>query len=170
MNPDLTNISSLRTKIYSGYDSLLGNQPQPPVDFPNFLDTGKLIYWSGKIDDEKYSGKTYFCGKKVSGENIGNRFQGVVATSDIKEGIELFEHYTKRNLRPALIAPKRDTLIINKTVLENNADLLEERTLDEVIGLNFAYFPLLMERLGSLPPEEYHRFYINLWLKNPLLY
>ncbi len=156
----------LRQKVYASYNALLRTGMQPTLEFPNYLEESGLVYCSGKIDDNLYNGTTYLCGKIFSKEDLGDGLLGIVVTTDNPLSIEPFEHYSKRGIRSAILTKKG--LIINRTVLEKNPDELESHTIEEVIGLNFSHLPNLMSRL-SLSEEEYLKFYMEIWSKNPLL-
>ena len=53
----------LRKEIYQSYEDILEGKPQREIDFPEFLDIGKYVCISDKIDDEEYKGRTCLAGK-----------------------------------------------------------------------------------------------------------
>jgi hypothetical protein len=168
-------IEKLRKKIYQSYESFLSRERQEKIEFPDFLDNGNLVFWSGNIEinDQTYPGKTYLVGEVVSRETLRGKnrdYSGLIVKTE--EGIELFEHYSRRGFRPILVIPGNRGLLANISALERNADHpdLEGKSPQEVIKINFELFPVLIDKLASSSKEDYQVFYLRLLYENPLLY
>jgi len=170
-NLSLSNLPEIRRRVYDSYDSLLRTGTQPIISFPYFHDNGERLYCSAQIDDKEFKGKTYLCGKIISKEYIGEGLGGVILITEEegKEyGIELFEHYTQRSFKPLVC--RGETIIINKTALEKNPKKLEGYTIEEVIGLNFELFPIIINNARQLSPAEDAMTYLKLWAKYPIFF
>tara|TARA_Y100000310_G_C20650164_1_gene798951 strand:+ start:1355 stop:1864 length:510 start_codon:yes stop_codon:yes gene_type:complete len=167
---DMKKIAQVRELIYNSYDSLLNNQKQREIDFLDFCDVGDFIYYSDDIEDDEITGKSYFLGNVISRENIGGEGNVGIITRTEPDGIDLFENYSGRNFKPILFIPDEKGLVANLTALEKNPDKLEGYTPQEVIGLNFDYFPLLKGKHEQLSEEDYKKFYMDIFSKMPLFF
>ncbi len=163
------NTNDIREQVYSSYKVLLETGIQPSIDFPSYLDLGNFVYNSFEIDDKSFKGKTYLGGIVISREEIGMGYQGIVIESK-PNGIETFEEYTGRGIRPLLASSKSKMVVINKTSLIENPEELDGHSLEEVIGINFSLFPVIMNKRANSSLQEALLHSINLWAKHPLLF
>ena len=171
-------IKSLRGQVYRSYDNIIEGKRQLDINFSDFLIKDDLVSWFGNIEDELYFGKDFFVGNVVEEQwKEGRTGSWRCLISETDNGIEIFEHYSKRGFLPFLVIPENKGLIANKTELRKkfNCDGLGERgfgnrNLDELIKVNFNLFPILMDKLKSSSETEYQEFYLKLFSKYPLLY
>ena len=162
----------LKKDIYEGYMKLLETGNQPPVDFPSYLDNAGWIYCTGYLEDPEVRGKTYLAGKIVSRQKISQEgFQGITIRTD-PDGIIPFEEYTQRGIRPVFVIPGDLGLVVNLDSLKANKNnpLMWGKSVEEIVKLNFACFPLLLDKSQELSEEDYRDFYGKIYSENPLFF
>lgn len=162
-------ILRLRESVYGSYEALVKTGSQSKVAFPEYREQGEEVFMTDEIEDDEFDGNTYLAGKVVSREDIGAGYTGVVIETE-PWGIEMFEHFTGRGLRPLLFLPGEKGLVANITVLRKNLSELEDRSPESVIGINFSAFPNLMAAKKRMPDEEYQEHYLRMFGKLPLFF
>jgi len=165
-------IEQLRLEVYNYYENLLKGMEVKLPSVPNYLDLDDFVLCSQELEDPEFSGINYVAGKVVSRESIGpENYQGIVIKSNLN-GILPFEEFFERDIMPVFTIPSDRGLVINLSSLERNAGnkLLQGKSSEEIIKLNFDYFPLLLDKSKRLSAEEYREFYSRIYSENPIFY
>ena len=165
-------INELKDEAYRYYNDILKMRNPKYLDFPEFLDTGDFILCSDDIKDEDYKGKSYFAGKIIDRNFISKKGHlGIVVRSEPK-GINPFEEYSRKDIKPIFYLPEDRGIIANLTSLEKleHDEILEGKSVEEVLNINFSFFPLMREKFDALESDQYAEWYLGKLCTEPILY